>query len=188
MKNAIEIEVKLRLPDRPAMLERIDRLGFRVSAPRQFEANTLYDSPDHNLGNRQMLLRLRQLGGQAVITWKGPGDPGPYKSRPECETSLGSLETMHQILTQIGFAPTFRYEKYRTEFAGQDGGGVVTLDETPIGDFLELEGPGEWIDQTADRLGFAPQDYILDSYGRLYLADCARRGVEPSHMLFASRS
>ncbi len=188
MKNAIETEVKLRLPDRPAILERIHRLGLAISAPRQFESNTLYDSPDHNLRDRNMLLRLRQLGGEAVITWKGPGNPGPHKSRPELETTVGSLETMHQILTQIGFAQTFRYEKYRTEFAAKDDHGVVTLDETPIGDFLELEGPGEWIDTTADRLGFSSRDYILESYGRLYLADCARRGVEPSNMVFASRS
>ena len=62
--------------------------------------------------------------------------------------------------------------------------GVVTVDETPIGNFLELEGPAEWIDAKAAALGFTPSDYILESYGRLYLADCERRGVEPSNMVF----
>ncbi len=188
MKSATETEVKIRVSNRAATLEGFRGAGLTVSVPRQFEANTLYDTPDHSLRHREMLLRLRELGPKAVITWKGRGDPGPYKSRPELETSIGRLETMHQILVQLGYKPTFRYEKYRTEFTGKEGAGVVTLDETPIGDFLELEGPGEWIDGTATKLGFGRHDYILESYARLYLADCERRGVEPAHMVFTSQS
>jgi adenylate cyclase class 2 len=133
-----------------------------------------------------MILRLRQVGEKGIITWKGPGERGPHKSRPELETSVGSVETLGKILAQIGFEPSFRYEKYRTEYVSEDSEGVVTFDETPIGNFLELEGPAAWIDETARKLEFAPQDYILESYGRLYLADCERRGVEPSNMVFAS--
>lgn len=188
MKSATETEVKIRIPNRAASLEAFRRAGLTVSVPRQFEANTLYDTPDHSLHRREMILRLRQLGEKAVITWKGRGDPGPYKSRPELETSVGSVDAMHQIFFRLGYQPVFRYEKYRTEFAAKDSVGVVTLDETPIGDFLELEGPGEWIDRTAGQLGFERQDYILESYARLYLADCKHRGVEPADMVFASHA
>jgi adenylate cyclase, class 2 len=186
MKNATETEIKLRLYDRAAVLDRLPRLGFRVSVPRQFEANTLYDTNDQALRKKEMILRLRAVGDNRVITWKGPGEPGPHKSRPELETSVGSLETFDRIFDKLGLHPVFRYEKYRTEFSSGDAPGVITLDETPIGDFLELEGPGDWIDRTADQLGFSPKDYILESYGRLYLADCERRGVQPAHMVFAS--
>ena len=188
MKSATETEVKIRLSNRAAVLEAFQRAGLTVSVPRQFESNTLYDTPDDSLRRREMILRLRQLGDKAVITWKGRGESGPYKSRPELETSIGSIETIRQILAQLGYQPAFRYEKYRTEFAAEDGAGVVTLDETPIGDFLELEGPGEWIDRTASQLGFGRKDYILESYARLYLADCERRRVEPAHMVFASHA
>ena len=188
MKSATETEVKIRLPDRTAILNRVQRSGFTVSVPRQFESNTLYETRDHSLGKQGMLLRLRQIGDKGLITWKGPGDPGRYKSRPELETSVGSVETLGQILRRLSFEPCFRYEKYRTEFVSKNEGGVVTLDETPIGDFMELEGPGEWIDNTANQLGFSQQDYVLDSYARLYVADCERRGVEPSDMVFASHS
>jgi adenylate cyclase class 2 len=95
---------------------------------------------------------------------------------------------LHQILTSIGFKASFRYEKYRTEFRLGGLAGVVTVDETPIGVFLELEGPGDWIDETAKGLGFSPEDYILESYGRLYVADCERRGIEPTNMVFPSGS
>ena len=103
-----------------------------------------------------MLLRLRQVGGNCLVTWKGPSIPGPHKIRPELETLVGSVEMMDRILRELGYEPVFRYEKYRTEFK-QGGGaaeGVVTLDETPIGDFFELEGAPDWIDKTAGLLGF----------------------------------
>ena len=181
-----ETEVKIRLVDASAIVDRLQAAGFRVSVPRLFEANTLYETKDGSLARNSMLLRLRQVGDKAVITWKGRGVPGPYKSRPELETTIGSAEVLQQILGQLGYYPSFRYEKYRTEFLRGEAEGVVTFDETPIGDFLELEGPGAWIDATAARLDFSRADYVLDSYGRLYLADCERRGVEPGHMVFAS--
>ncbi|MGA8029797.1 MAG: class IV adenylate cyclase [Bryobacteraceae bacterium] len=189
MTNGNEVEVKIRLASVPAIIDRLRHSGFSVSVPRQFEANTLYDTQHHSLRKQEMLLRLRQIGEKGAITWKGPGDPGPYKSRPELETTVGSVEKLAQILAQLGFQPSFRYEKYRTEFLqAENARGTVTLDETPIGDFLELEGPGDWIDAAAKQLGFSRQDYVLDSYARLYLADCERRGVEPSNMVFPSHS
>jgi adenylate cyclase class 2 len=42
------------------------------------------------------------------------------------------------------------------------------LDETPIGNFAELEGPADWIDQTASTLAIHPSQYITLSYGRLF--------------------
>lgn len=187
MQGPTEIEVKIRVPDRAAILDRFHGVALALRTPRLFESNTLYDTNDKSLERQGMILRLRQSGETFVITWKGPGTPGAYKSRPELETQLGSLETLHQILARLGYHPSFRYEKYRTEFGdGVNADGVVTLDETPIGDFLELEGPGEWIDATARRLGFSKQDYVLESYGRLYLADCVRRGVEPNDMVFST--
>jgi len=65
-------------------------------------------------------------------------------------------------------------------------GGTITFDETPIGEFLELEGPAEWIDRTARELDFSPRDYVVSSYGKLYSDYCAQRGVQPKDMVFAS--
>src|SRR5436309_14131721 len=103
MKNATETEIKLRLSNSAVIPERLHAAGFTQSVPRLFESNTLYDTPDHSLGENGMLLRLRQIGERGVITWKGRGDPGPYKSRPELETTVGSIATLGQILTQLGF-------------------------------------------------------------------------------------
>ena len=46
---------------------------------------------------------------------------------------------MDLILRALGYAPSFRYEKFRAEWT--DGKGQVVVDETPIGNFCEIEGP-----------------------------------------------
>jgi adenylate cyclase class 2 len=184
--DSLETEVKLRVTDKSAIVARLRAAGFTIAGEREFEGNTIYDTPDRALCQKGVLLRLRQTRGMCILTWKGPAESGPHKRRVELETIAGSYEILHQIFTQLGFQPSFRYEKYRTEFSSAHDCGLVTLDETPIGNFLELEGPAEWIDRTAARLGFSPSDYILDSYARLYELDCARRGVEPQNMTFAS--
>lgn len=188
MSGTIETEVKISIDRETSSLitGRLHAAGLKVSSGRRFESNTIYDTKGQTLRSGGMLLRLRRSGGCCKLTWKGPAVPGPHKSRPELETTVESCEILDAILLQLGFAPSFHYEKYRTEFA-ENGIGVVMLDETPIGDFLELEGPCEWIDKTAARLGFSPSDYILDSYAKLFLATCRRRGVEPADMVFASQ-
>jgi adenylate cyclase class 2 len=75
---------------------------------------------------------------------------------------------MDAILRALGFAPTFRYEKYRAEWS--DGTGHVVLDETPIGSFGEIEGPPRWIDRTARALGIARRDYITETYAPMFFA------------------
>jgi adenylate cyclase, class 2 len=179
-----ETEVKIRLADLPAIQQRLEQCGFVQSVPRLFEANTIYDRPDAELLNAGLLLRLRTVGDRCVVTWKGQKTEGRHKSRPELETEVGSCEILHGILTGIGFQPSFRYEKFRTEYQETPATGTVTVDETPIGLFLELEGEPDWIDATALRLGYSPADYVLDSYGKLYLAECEKRGVSPDHMVF----
>jgi adenylate cyclase class 2 len=185
MTSLIETEVKIAVTEPDAVRDLLRSHAFHETVSRRREVNTLYDTPEARLRQSSMLLRVREVGGDCIITWKGPGTQGAHKSRPEVETSAGSAEKLGRILKEIGFQPAFRYEKFRTEYkASPDAPGVVTLDETPIGNFLELEGPGDWIDRTAIVLGFTPGDYILESYGRLYIADCQRRGIEPGNMIF----
>ena len=70
----------------------------------------------------------------------------------------------------MGLRPCFRYEKYRSTYRLPGLPGlIVEVDETPIGDFLELEGSPMEIDCGAALLGFSPADYITKSYGALFV-------------------
>jgi len=83
--------------------------------------------------------------------------------------------------------PSFRYEKYRTHFTRPGSAGVAMLDETPIGDFIELEGSPAWIDKTARELGFSAVDYVTASYARLYFEWKGSEPHAPAAMLFGER-
>lgn len=163
-----EIEIKFRIPSIPALSRRLRAAGFRLVTRRTHEMNTLYDLPGQVLRQRGDLLRLRKYGSVWVLTHKARGTVGRHKSRVETETKITDGVQMEGILRSLGFAPTFCYEKFRAEWA--DGKGHVVVDETPIGNFGEIEGPARWIDQTARQLKLVPGDYIVQSYTELFLA------------------
>ncbi len=183
-----EIEIKLRLPDK---LEKIRRAlrdrGFHVSKSRVHESNVLFDTPKSLLRSHGKLIRVRRVGAQTVLTFKGPSQPGRYKKRQEIEMSFPDGNALEQILDEMGYHPIFRYEKFRTEYVKAPGAGKVMLDETPLGNFFEIEGSPRWIDRTARLLGFSTDDYITRSYGYLYLARCRERRTRPKDMLFTPK-
>ena len=118
---------------------------------------------------------------------------GRHKVREEIEVEVADAETLSKILQGLGLKGWFRYEKYRTTYklpasARWAKGLLCELDETPIGTFVELEGPPAAIDRAASLLGFSHGDYILKTYLQLYLEDCRRRGEEPRDMLFTITS
>jgi adenylate cyclase class 2 len=180
-----EIEIKLRVPDAAAARRLLRRAGFRVVKRRVWETNVLFDNPARDLRARSCLIRIRRAGARAILTYKGAPEPGRHKSREELEAPLARPETFEAILERLGFEPVFRYEKYRTEYRRGSEEGLVTLDQTPIGVFLELEGGPDWIDRLAGELGFAQRHFILASYATLYVDYCRERGLTPRHMVFA---
>jgi adenylate cyclase class 2 len=180
-----EIEIKLALADAPAGRAILRRAGFRVSRRRVFESNAVFDTPQGSLRTASSLLRVRSAGRLATLTYKGPPAAGSkHKSREELEVEVPDAGVMTAIVGRLGFEPVFRYEKYRTEYRQPAGGGMATLDETPIGVYLELEGSPQWIDRTARQMGFAENSYITASYAGLFEQWRQRRGVKPGHMVF----
>ena len=188
MRLKVETEIKLRLPaELSEIRQRLRKAGFRVRKRRSFESNILFDNIKRTLRKHGRLLRVRRVNNHGLLTFKGPTEQGRYKKRWESETRLDDAPTMEAILAHIGYHPVFRYEKFRTEYAMGSDDGKALLDETPIGNFLEVEGSPRWIDRAARLLGFSPSDYINRSYGYLYLAHCRERRTRPKNMVFKSR-
>jgi adenylate cyclase class 2 len=183
-KGTRETEIKLAVKDAPSARRVLRAAGFVVAQRRVFESNTVFDTPEFSLRASSCLLRIREAGGVATLTYKGQPDPGKYKSREELELRIDNAAAMTTIVERLGYRRVFRYEKYRTEFHQPRRTGVATLDETPVGVYLELEGTPQWIDRTARRLEFQEADYITASYGRLYVDWCAAHGHTPGDMTF----
>jgi adenylate cyclase class 2 len=179
-----EIEIKFRVDGLRALARKLRVAGFRVTTPRTHEMNTLYDLPGEVLRARNELLRLRKYGTAWTLTHKAGKWAERHTSREELETGVADGKQMDLILRALGYAPSFRYEKFRAEWT--DGRGQVVVDETPIGNFCEIEGSPRWIDATAKRLGVTAADYITKNYVGLFLEWKDRTKSRAEEMTFRS--
>ena len=166
----VETEIKFRVPDLAQLELRLQSAGFHLDTPRTFESNVLYDTPDRQMRGRTEILRIRNYGGKWTLTHKRLPTSGPgedlHKHRIETETEVADGDALAEVLTSLGLVPAFRYEKWRAEWS--DGEGHCVVDETPIGNYAELEGRPEWIDRASARLGVDHAQYLTLSYGRLF--------------------
>jgi len=161
-----EVEIKFRVHNLRALRSKLQAAGFRLKTKRTYEMNTLYDLPGDVLRQRKELLRLRKYGSSWKLTHKSGGKVTRHSSRVELETEVEDGKKMDAILRALRYSPSFRYEKFREEWT--DSKGDVVVDETPIGNFCEIEGPPRWIDATATKLGAKHEDYITKNYATLF--------------------
>ena len=197
-------------------LKRIGARPAGPGSSKVHEENVIFDTPQGGLAKHGQLLRIRtatpEVRGKsrttgskqrAVLTFKQPMvhpagagmesvSHGSYKVRDEIELEVTDPGNLARIFEGLGMSGWFRYEKYRTTFRlpaskAWANGLLIELDETPIGTFVELEGPASAIDRAAEDLGFTKHDYVLKNYLRLYMEDCRRKGEQPLHMVFPNR-
>ena len=117
---------------------------------------------------------------------------GNHKVREEIELEVGDAKALGTIFARLGMRESFHYEKYRTTFRMPESnrwarGLLIELDETPIGTFVELEGPSRAIDRAAKLLGYSKDEYVLTNYLSLHAEECTRRGEKFSDMVFRKR-
>ena len=186
----VETEVKIRVPDgADAARALIERQGYPLIDARTLECDQLFDR-DGELRRSGRILRLRKIGQRAIATYKGPAlseteTEQRYKQREEVEFDVSNADAFQRMLERLGYAPRFRYEKFRTKFATPGEAGVISIDETPIGVYLELEGTPAWIDRTAAQLGLSPKEYLTMSYGSVYQEYRRAHPNAPEDMIFA---
>jgi len=191
--QAAEIELKFPVPDPQALQAQLPHLGFHLDTPRTFEHNTLFDTPNRDLRAKTQILRLREYGGIHILTHKRiddrNADTSRYKIRIETETAVSDPHAIAEVFAQLGYTPAFIYEKYRTEWSIFDPATNTTphlvIDETPIGNYAELEGPTDWIDRTLADLHIDHAACLTDSYGKLFLDWKQRTGSPAEHLTFA---
>ncbi|MCB1044269.1 MAG: class IV adenylate cyclase [Acidobacteria bacterium] len=177
---AVETEIKLEL-DEPSRLHALS--SFECVTPRQFEDNTLFDK-DQQLASKSQVMRLRRYGDSWTLTFKGPAklNRQGIKKRTEHECEVSDGQAARAILEGLGFAPSFRYQKYRTTYRARNT--LIMVDETPIGLYVELEGPEDEISEWIRALKWSDLKTVRESYVHLYLK---RRGPDdPPDMVFSS--
>jgi len=145
-----------------------------------------------SMPTRQILTFKRPTAQQAAAPTSRYPSFGSHKVREEIEAHVTDSANLVKIFEGLGMRGWFRYEKYRTTYQlpatkSWARGLLIEVDETPIGTFVELEGPPAAIDRAATELGYSKRDYILTSYLALYAEDCRRKGQQPQNMLFPDK-
>ena len=174
-RSPLEVEVKLPIRDVKQARRSILRMGFREELPRALEQNFVLDFSDHALRKKGQLLRLREYKNKSTLTFKCSSLKSKrYKVRLELETLVDNGQALFNILEKLGLSARFQYEKYRTSFNMRNrkasGLVIVTIDETPIGNYLEIEGKPVMINWIASQMGFAPSQYVTKSYAELFFS------------------
>jgi len=198
------------------VLKRLGARPVGQGSGRVHEWNVIFDTPEGGLAKHGQLLRIRietpeakskrakRVAGQrTVLTFKRPlavvtaAPTGAQRShhhkvREEIEMEVADANVLATIFEGLGMRGWFRYEKYRTTFrlpgsVNWAKGLLIELDETPIGTFVELEGPAPAIDRAAHELGYSRRDYVLKNYLVLYVEECRRQGREPRDMVFVAK-
>jgi adenylate cyclase, class 2 len=161
------------------------RTETRESAPRGKHASA-------NRRPEQRILLTFKLPASVDGHSAGSATKGQHKVREELELEVGDAGMLTRVFQGLGMNGWFRYEKYRTTFRlpasrSWAKGLLIELDETPIGTFVELEGPPAAIDRAAAELGYKKHDYIVENYLALHARACRQEGKEPGDMLFGTK-
>ncbi len=182
----IETEIKIRVADPQtltALATRITQIGGALVAPRIWERNIRYEDAGGTLTPAQRVLRLRQ-DSRARLTYKEPR-PESGLARTEIEIEVSDFDQTALLLGKLGFRVAWAYEKYRTTY--HVSGCEVVLDETPIGAFVEIEGPNAAaIFTVMEQIGLGGRPYLTTSYSDLFFALRERLNLPFTDLTFAN--
>ena len=162
----LEIEVKIKIDNFDTVRAKLEQQGAVLFRDRHYESNTLYDFRDSQLYSKQFALRVREKNKKGFLTFKGAKQGSrKFKIREEYETEVKNTKHLRKILQSLGLIPVFQYQKYRTVYRKKKL--LICLDETPVGNYIELEGDQSDIVRFAQALGFSKQDFIKEDYIQL---------------------
>lgn len=175
LKMSQENEIKIALTEKSmtTLRHRLSLQGSLITTQATLETNTLFDFEDTRLTKNGCALRMRSYGQMNLLTYKGPAQEDPlFKRRLELQTKVSHPDTMHQILASLGLEPRVKYSKIREiqSLAIGEDSLEVSLDETPVGFFVELEGEPSTITKAIKILSLENKQVIRDTYVDLYKA------------------
>jgi adenylate cyclase class 2 len=140
-----EVEVKYRLADRDRLLERLAQRGA-AGGPSINQEDIYLNHPSREFAQTHEALRIRRIGTDNRITYKGPRLPGPTKTREEIEIAFAegddAFKQLSHLMENLGFRPIATVRKTRTQFRLTEAGHQleIALDLAEgLGHFAEIE-------------------------------------------------
>src|SRR5436305_7495791 len=140
-----EVEVKYRSVDHDQLRRRLIERGA-APEPEVAQEDVYLSHPSRDFAVTNEALRLRRIGAENRITYKGPRHEGPTKTREEIEIPAAEGEDafrqLARLFENLGFQPVATIRKTRTPFHVADPlhSIEVALDHAEgLGDFAEIE-------------------------------------------------
>jgi adenylate cyclase class 2 len=140
-----EVEQKFRVADGGAFESRLVDRGVRLAEP-QLQVDRYFNHPARDFAATDEALRIRQVGEQNYVTYKGPKIDRSTKTRREIEVPIApgreAADQFAAILGELGFRPVAEVRKERRKATLQRSGYTieVVLDHVEqVGTFVELE-------------------------------------------------
>jgi len=174
----LEVELKFPLPNRERVVQRLAVLGGQLPPPIE-QTDLYFNHPAKNFKETDEALRIRRVGFENFVTYKGPKLDAETKTRREIELPLApgddGFRQFSELLVVLGFIRVFEVRKQRQELElAWEGESVkVAIDEVAgLGSFIELEisAAPEQLDQAkAALLALAKYLDLRDSERRGYL-------------------
>jgi adenylate cyclase class 2 len=140
-----EVEQKFPVADLAEIERRLVQLGVTVGPPVE-QVDLYFAHPVRDFAQTDEALRIRRVGSDSFITYKGSKIDPATKTRREIELPLAggaaALSRWSELLAALGFRSVAEVAKRRrTGHLEWEGRQVeVALDEVgPLGSFVELE-------------------------------------------------
>lgn len=142
---SFEVEVKYRDVNHERLIRRLGELGAEW-AGRVEQEDTYLNHPSRDFATSGEAFRIRRIGAENRVTYKGPKRAGPTKTREEIEIAFAEgperFEDLRRLLRNLGFTVVATIRKrrdvYRLTF--QDRPLEIAVDRAEdLGDFAEIE-------------------------------------------------
>jgi adenylate cyclase class 2 len=141
----LEIELKFPVTEFGPIVQRLREWGADADAAL-LEADHYYNAPDRDFAKTDEAFRLRRVGSHNRITYKGPKQKGPAKTRTEIEVPLADgdapAEGYGQLITHLGYRPVAVVRKRRVPYRFDRDGFTLEVccdDVEDVGRFVEVE-------------------------------------------------
>ena len=140
-----EVENKYRIESANSIEDRLAELGCQFAAAVT-QRDEYFNHPSRDFAETDEALRIRSVGDENRITYKGPKLDTATKTRKEIEPLVGpggeNADLLASVLIELGFRRVRVVEKRRrtANFLWETFPVEAALDEvTGLGSFLELE-------------------------------------------------
>ncbi len=116
---SFEVEMKYRSADHDGLRRLLLDRGAREE-PAVDQEDVYLRHPSRDFAQTHEALRLRRIGPDNRVTYKGPRFPGPTKTREEIELPFeegeDAFRALFRLFENLGFAPVATVRKRRTSF------------------------------------------------------------------------